>query len=180
LLAAYVADLSEPAEDKMTNKTHEADVAFIKALAELLRDNDLTELEVKRDYSEDDSLNVRVARQTIAAAAAPVQASVPIAAAAAPAAAAPAAAAAAPADDPASHPGAVTSPMVGTVYLQAEPGAPAFITVGKQVNEGDTLLIVEAMKTMNHIPAPKSGTVKRILVEDGAAVEFGSPLAIIE
>ncbi len=164
----------------MTNKTHEADVAFIKALAELLRENDLTELEVKRDYSEDDSLNVRVARQTIAAAAAPVQASVPIAAAAAPAAAAPAAAAAAPADDPASHPGAVTSPMVGTVYLQAEPGAPAFITVGKQVNEGDTLLIVEAMKTMNHIPAPKSGTVKRILVEDGAAVEFGSPLAIIE
>ena len=164
----------------MTNKTHEADVAFIKALAELLRDNDLTELEVKRDYSEDDSVNVRVARQTIAAAAAPVQASVPIAAAAAPAAAAPAAAAAAPADDPASHPGAVTSPMVGTVYLQAEPGAPAFITVGKQVNEGDTLLIVEAMKTMNHIPAPKSGTVKRILVEDGAAVEFGSPLAIIE
>ena len=164
----------------MTNKTHEADVAFIKALAELLRDNDLTELEVKRDYSEDDSLNVRVARQTIAAAAAPVQASVPIAAAAAPAAAAPAAAAAAPADDPASHPGAVTSPMVGTVYLQAEPGAPAFITVGKQVNEGDTLLIVEAMKTMNHIPAPRSGKVTRIMVEDGSTVEFGAPLVIIE
>ena len=157
----------------MTNKTHEADVAFIKALAELLRDNDLTELEVKRDYSEDDSLNVRVSRQAIIAAAAPVQAAVPVAAASAPAAAAPA-------EDPASHPGAVTSPMVGTVYLQAEPGAPAFIAVGKQVNEGDTLLIVEAMKTMNHIPAPKSGTVKRILVEDGAAVEFGSPLAIIE
>jgi acetyl-CoA carboxylase biotin carboxyl carrier protein len=70
--------------------------------------------------------------------------------------------------------------MVGTVYLQAEPGSPAFITVGQQVAEGDTLLIVEAMKTMNHIPAPKSGIVKRILVEDGAAVEFGSPLAIIE
>ncbi|MFT6458661.1 acetyl-CoA carboxylase biotin carboxyl carrier protein [Pseudophaeobacter arcticus] len=162
----------------MTNKTHEADVAFIKALAELLRDNDLTELEVKRDYSEDDSLNVRVSRQAIVAAAAPVQVAAPVAAAPVAAAAAPAAAA--PADDPASHPGAVTSPMVGTVYLQAEPGAPAFITVGKQVNEGDTLLIVEAMKTMNHIPAPKSGTVKRILVEDGAAVEFGSPLAIIE
>ncbi|MFC4215459.1 acetyl-CoA carboxylase biotin carboxyl carrier protein [Pseudophaeobacter arcticus] len=162
----------------MTNKTHEADVAFIKALAELLRDNDLTELEVKRDYSEDDSLNVRVSRQAIVAAAAPVQVAAPVAAAPVAAAAAPAAAA--PADDPASHPGAVTSPMVGTVYLQAEPGAPAFIAVGKQVNEGDTLLIVEAMKTMNHIPAPKSGTVKRILVEDGAAVEFGSPLAIIE
>jgi acetyl-CoA carboxylase biotin carboxyl carrier protein len=162
----------------MTNKTHEADVAFIKALAELLRDNDLTELEVKRDYSEDDSLNVRVARQTIVAPA-PVQTTVPVAAAA-PAAAAAAPAAAAAAEDPASHPGAVASPMVGTVYLQAEPGSPAFITVGQQVNEGDTLLIVEAMKTMNHIPAPKSGIVKRILVEDGAAVEFGSPLAIIE
>lgn len=168
----------------MTNKTHEADVAFIKALAELLQENDLTELEVKRDYSEDDSLNVRVSRQTqvVAAAPAPVQIAAPAAAAPVAAAAAPAAAPAAAesAEDPASHPGAVTSPMVGTVYLQAEPGAPAFISVGKQVNEGDTLLIVEAMKTMNHIPAPKSGTVKRILVEDGAAVEFGSPLAIIE
>ncbi|WP_375699727.1 acetyl-CoA carboxylase biotin carboxyl carrier protein [Pseudophaeobacter sp. TrK17] len=163
----------------MTNKTHEADVAFIKALAELLRDNDLTELEVKRDYSEDDSLNVRVSRQAIAAPAAPVQVAAPVAAAPVAAAAAPAAPDPA-AEDPASHPGAVTSLMVGTVYLQAEPGAPAFIAVGKQVNEGDTILIVEAMKTMNHIPAPKSGTVKRILVEDGAAVEFGSPLAIIE
>jgi len=64
--------------------------------------------------------------------------------------------------------------------MQAEPGTPAFITVGASVSEGDTLLIVEAMKTMNHIPAPKAGTVKRILVEDGAAVEFGSPLVIIE
>lgn len=169
----------------MTNKNHDADVAFIKALAELLRDNDLTELQVKRDYGEDDSLNVRVSRQT--AMAAPVQVQVPTAAApvAAPvAAAAPAPAAAAPAaeanEDPASHPGAVTSPMVGTVYLQAEPGAPSFIKVGDKVSEGDTLLIVEAMKTMNHIPAPKGGTVKRILVEDGAAVEFGSPLVIVE
>ena len=70
--------------------------------------------------------------------------------------------------------------MVGTVYLQGEPGAPAFISVGASVSEGDTLLIVEAMKTMNHIPAPRSGTVKRILVEDGAAVEFGAPLVILE
>ncbi|UWQ77680.1 acetyl-CoA carboxylase biotin carboxyl carrier protein [Leisingera sp. S132] len=166
----------------MTNKSHEADVAFIKALAELLRENDLTELQVKRDYGDDDSLNVRVSRQTVMAAA-PMQVQVPAAAAAAPVAAAAAPAAAAPAaanDDPASHPGAVTSPMVGTVYLQPEPGAPSFISVGAQVSEGDTLLIVEAMKTMNHIPAPKSGTVKRILVEDGAAVEFGTPLAIIE
>ncbi|MFV1491937.1 acetyl-CoA carboxylase biotin carboxyl carrier protein [Phaeobacter sp. JH18-32] len=164
----------------MTNKTHEADVSFIKALAELLRDNDLTELQVKRDYGEDDSLNVRVSRQTMAAA--PVQAyatPAPVAAVAAPAAAAPAAAPAA-AEDPASHPGAVPSPMVGTVYTQPEPGAPTFVKVGDQVAEGDTLLIVEAMKTMNHIPAPKAGTIKRILVEDGAAVEFGTPLVIIE
>ena len=70
--------------------------------------------------------------------------------------------------------------MVGTVYLQPEPGAAAFITPGKKVSEGDTLLIIEAMKTMNHIPATKSGTVTRILVEDGAAVEFGAPLVIVE
>ena len=98
------------------------------------------------------------------------------------AAATPAAAAAAPAesDDPASHPGAVTSPMVGTVYMQAEPGASPFISVGDQVSEGQTILIVEAMKTMNQIPAPKSGKIARILVDDGAPVEFGSPLIIIE
>ena len=70
--------------------------------------------------------------------------------------------------------------MVGTVYLQAEPGAPSFVSVGAQVSEGDTLMIVEAMKTMNHIPAPRAGTVKRILVDDGAAVEFGAPLVILE
>ena len=162
----------------MTDNKHDADVAFIQALAELLRENDLTELQVKRDYGADDSLNVRVSRQ-VAQAAAPVQ----VAAAAAPVAAPPAPAAAPAPEveaDPAGHPGAVTSPMVGTIYLQAEPGAPAFISVGAQVAEGDTLLIVEAMKTMNHIPAPRAGTVKRILVDDGAAVEFGAPLVILE
>lgn len=164
----------------MTKKTHDADVSFIQSLAELLRENDLTELEVMREYGDNDSLNVRVSR------AAPVAAQ-PVYAAA-PAAPAPvAAAAAAPADtpatdvaDPANHPGAVPSPMVGTIYLQPEPGAPAFVSVGTQVAEGDTLLIIEAMKTMNHIPAPRAGTVKRILVEDGGAVEYGSPLLIIE
>jgi len=165
----------------MTKSNHDADVAFIKALAELLRENDLTELQVKRDYGEDDSLNVRVSRQMIQAAPAPVAVAAPAAAAPAPAAS-PAAAAAptAAAADPAEDPGAVSSPMVGTVYLQAEPGSPAFISVGQQVKEGDTLLIVEAMKTMNHIPAPRSGTIKRILVDDGAAVEFGAPLVILE
>jgi acetyl-CoA carboxylase biotin carboxyl carrier protein len=161
----------------MTKKPNENDVVFIQALAELLSAQDLTEIEVNRNYGEADSLNVRISKtQNVVQLAAPV-------AMAAPAAIAPAAAVAAPAaaiEDPASHPGAVTSPMVGTIYLQAEPGNPAFITVGAKVAEGDTILIIEAMKTMNQIPAPHGGTVTRILVEDSAAVEFGSPLVIIE
>lgn len=159
---------------KMTS--HESDVSFIQALAELLRENDLTELQVKRNYGDNDSLNVRVSRQTqvvmqaatvaAAPAAAPVGAAAPVAVSAN--------------ADPASHPGAVTSPMVGTVYMAGEPGAAPFVSVGTVVKEGDTLLIIEAMKTMNHIPAPRAGTVKRILVEDGGPVEYGAPLVILE
>ncbi|MDC1262956.1 acetyl-CoA carboxylase biotin carboxyl carrier protein [Planktomarina temperata] len=160
----------------MTKKPNENDVVFIQALAELLSAQDLTEIEVNRLYGEDNSLNVRISKtqnvvHMAAAPAAPLAAAAP--------AAAPAEAPAA-IEDPAAHPGAVTSPMVGTVYLQAEPGSPPFITVGAKVSEGDTILIIEAMKTMNQIPAPKAGTVERILVEDSAAVEFGSPLVIIE
>jgi acetyl-CoA carboxylase biotin carboxyl carrier protein len=172
---------AEPVEDTMTDTNHESDVAFIKALAELLRENDLTELQVKRDYGEDDSLNVRVSRAApapVMATHAPSPVALPVTSAPAPVVAP--AAPAASSDDPASHPGAVLSPMVGTVYMQPEPDAPAFATVGATVSEGDTLLIVEAMKTMNHIPAPRAGIVKRILVEDGAAVEYGTPLVIIE
>ena len=166
----------------MSKRPQEADVEFIKALAELLRENDLTEIEVNRDFGEDDSLSVRVAREIAAPAtiAAPVPAyhvSAPQHSAPPPAGA-PAAASAA--SDPSDDPGVVPSPMVGTVYMQAEPSAPAFISVGASVAEGDTLLIVEAMKTMNHIPAPRAGTIRRILVEDGAAVEYGTPLVIIE
>lgn len=165
----------------MTKNTKDADVAFIQALAELLRENDLTELQVKREYGEDDSLNVRVSRMQPQAAPTAAPAMPQPAAAASAAATVPAPATGSDAfEDPAAHPGAVTSPMVGTVYMQAEPGAPAFIKVGTSVSEGDTLLIVEAMKTMNHIPAPRSGTVKRILVEDGAPVEYGAPLVILE
>jgi acetyl-CoA carboxylase biotin carboxyl carrier protein len=157
-------------------KNHESDVAFIKALAELLRENDLSELEVSREYGEDDALNVRVARQ-MAPAPAPIQyAAAPTASAPAPSAPAPAAT---PSDDPAQDPGAVTSPMVGTAYLSSEPGSAAFIQVGDTVAEGQTLLIVEAMKTMNQIPSPRAGKVKRILIEDGAPVEFGAPLVIL-
>jgi acetyl-CoA carboxylase biotin carboxyl carrier protein len=164
----------------MSKQTTDTDVAFISALAELLNKNDLTELSVKREYGEDDSLEVRVVKQatvvTVAAAPAPAMHHAPAAAHAA----APVPAAAAAPEDPAQHPGAVTSPMVGTIYLAAEPGATPFVTVGAQVTEGQTVLIIEAMKTMNHIPAPRAGTVKRILVEDGHPVEYGAPLMIIE
>jgi acetyl-CoA carboxylase biotin carboxyl carrier protein len=162
----------------MSKHSPDADVAFISALAELLNKNDLTELSVKREYGEDDSLEVRVVKQanivtTTMAAPAPVYAPAPTATAA-PAAPAPVL------DDPSQHPGAVTSPMVGTCYLAAEPGATPFITLGAVVAEGQTVLIIEAMKTMNHIPAPRAGTVKRILVDNGTPVEFGAPLLIIE
>ncbi len=159
----------------MSKHSSDADVAFIQALAELLNANDLTELSVKREYGPDDRLDVKVSKQ-VQMVAAPAYAQAP---AAQNGAAPPAPAAAAP-EDPAQHPGAVTSPMVGTVYLSAEPGATAFVTIGATVAEGQTVLIIEAMKTMNHIPAPRAGVVKRILVADGNAVEYGAPLLIIE
>jgi acetyl-CoA carboxylase biotin carboxyl carrier protein len=164
-------------EDGMNKQPTDADVAFIQALAELLNANDLTELSVKREYGPDDRLDVKVSKHAapvVHAAPAPTQYAAPPAAAAAPIAAP-----AAP-EDPAQHPGAVTSPMVGTVYLAAEPGAAPFVTVGATVTEGQTLLIIEAMKTMNHIHATHAGVVKRILTADGAAVEYGAPLMIIE
>ncbi|MCZ0812857.1 acetyl-CoA carboxylase biotin carboxyl carrier protein [Roseovarius sp. EGI FJ00037] len=170
----------------MSNKTHDSDVTFIKALAELLNENDLTELQVKREYGDHDALSVRVSRKqeivshVTAPAPGPAALPAPTAPASGPVAPGGPSGDAGAGEDPASHPGAVTSPMVGTIYMQAEPGAPSFVSVGDQVAEGDTLLIVEAMKTMNHIPAPRGGTVKRILVEDGAAVEYGAPLMIIE
>lgn len=162
-----------------TKTSHDSDVSFIRALAELLRENDLTELQVKRDYGENDSLNVRVSRQTQIL----TQVSMPTAPMAAPAAGPAPIAPLTPTGfngDPVNHPGVVTSPMVGTVYLQAEPGSAPFAVVGQQVKEGDTLLIIEAMKTMNQIPAPRAGTVRRILIEDGAPAEYGAPLMIIE
>ncbi|WP_323717436.1 acetyl-CoA carboxylase biotin carboxyl carrier protein [Paracoccus aminovorans] len=157
---------------------HEGDVAFIQALAELLNRNELTELSVKREYDENDRLTVSLSKQVKQQV---VQAMVsPAAAPVAPAALPSAGPAAGAAEDPASLPGVVTSPMVGTAYLAAEPGAPAFVSIGQQVKEGETLMIVEAMKTMNHIPSPRSGTVKRILVDDGSPVEFGAPLMVVE
>ncbi|ADZ70471.1 acetyl-CoA carboxylase biotin carboxyl carrier protein [Polymorphum gilvum] len=149
------------------NKTF--DKELIRELALLLDETNLSEIELEQK-----DFRVRVARQLTVEAA--------VAAPAAPAAVVPAAAAvvAATAADPSSHPGVVTSPMVGTAYLAPEPGARVFVEVGDRVSEGQTILIVEAMKTMNQIPAPRSGTVKQILVEDAQPVEYGEPLFIVE
>lgn len=171
--------------DSNNGKHHEGDVAFIQSLAQLLNASELNEISVKREYGEHDRLTVSLTKQgkQVVYAAAPQQ-SAPAAAPQAAALAGPQPAAAAPAapvsEDPANLPGVVTSPMVGTAYLAAEPGAAAFVQVGQQVAEGETLMIVEAMKTMNHIPSPRAGTVKRILIDDGSPVEFGAPLMIVE
>ena len=147
----------------------EADL--VRQLAQLLNENELTEIEV-----EDGTRRIVVKRE-VHVAAAPMAA--PAMHAPAPAAAQPAAASSAPAS-PAAHPGAVKSPMVGTVYLSAEPGAKPFVAPGTNVKEGDTLLIVEAMKVMNPISAPRAGLVREVLVVDGQPVEFDQPLVIIE
>ena len=158
------------------NKTKSAndDSALIRELALLLDETSLTEIEIERA-----GLRVRVARNISIAAAMPAGiaqvAHGPVAAA--PSAAQAAATAAA---DFANHPGVVPSPMVGTAYWSPEPGAKPFIEVGARVTAGQTLLIIEAMKTMNQIPSPRAGTVTQILVEDGQPVEYGEPLVIIE
>jgi acetyl-CoA carboxylase biotin carboxyl carrier protein len=145
------------------------DRELIRELAELLDETGLTEIEIEQP-----DLRIRVARNYTQGIAAPA-----VVGAAPVAQAAPAAAGAKPAED-AVHPGAVPSPMVGTVYLSPEPGAAPFIKVGEQVTEGQTLMIVEAMKTMNHIAAPRSGKVTSILIEDQQPVEFGELLLILE
>tara|TARA_A200000113_G_scaffold109397_1_gene98192 strand:- start:484 stop:978 length:495 start_codon:yes stop_codon:yes gene_type:complete len=164
----------------MTKKNRDQDVEFVQSLAKLLNQNELTELEVSREYGETDKINVRVSKS--GSVQIPYVSTPPTNIAHPPSAGIvqQEGTSGQNNNDPVSHPGAVTSPMVGTIYMQAEPGAEPFISVGSTVSEGDTLLIVEAMKTMNQIPSPKSGTVKRIFVEDGAAVEFGSPLVVVE
>ena len=155
-----------------------ADQALIRAIAELLNEQNLAEIEIERE-----DMRIRVTRsyastgvQQVMVPAAPV----------APAAPAPmaaqgsAAAAKATADDLASNPGTLASPMVGTAYLSPEPGKPAFVAIGTRVSEGQTILIIEAMKTMNQIPAHKSGVISRILISDAQPVEYGQPLAVIE
>ena len=155
-------------EDTPAESGTRSDSALIRELALLLDETSLTEIEIERA-----GLRVRVARNISVSAAMPANFQ-PIASAAA-LSAAPAAAA-----DIAKHPGVVPSPMVGTAYWAPEPGAKPFIDVGTKVSAGQTLLIIEAMKTMNQIPAPRAGTVTQILFEDGQPVEYGEPLMIIE
>jgi acetyl-CoA carboxylase biotin carboxyl carrier protein len=144
------------------------DEEMVRSLARLLDETRLTEIEIEQG-----GLRVRVARQ-----AAPAPVAVAASESARPLAAVVGAHTGA--ADPADHPGVVTSPMVGTAYRSPEPGAKAFCEVGTVVKAGDTLLIIEAMKTMNQIPAPKAGTVMQILFEDAQPVEFGEPLMVIE
>ena len=159
-------------DDKAAAKFSSEDSALVRELALLLDETSLTEIEIERA-----GLRLRVARNISVAATMPM----PVAAAPAALPAAASAAAAAPAAaDLSKHPGAVTSPMVGTAYWAPEPGAKPFIEVGAKVSVGQTLLIIEAMKTMNQIPSPRAGTVTQILVEDGQPVEYGEPLVIIE
>jgi acetyl-CoA carboxylase biotin carboxyl carrier protein len=148
----------------------EFDAAAIRELAQILRETDLTEIELV-----DKDARLRVVRQSVVAA--PVAQHVAVAAPVAAAAAAPAVVAEALDAD---HPGAVTSPMVGVAYLSSEPGAAPFVTVGAKVAQGQTLLLIEAMKTYNQIKATRAGTITRILVESGTPVEYGEPLMIVE
>jgi acetyl-CoA carboxylase biotin carboxyl carrier protein len=160
----------------MAEKKSGIDKELIRDLADILNNTDLTEIEVEQD-----DLRIRVSRNVTAAPAMQMPYYAPAPAAAAPAPAAPAAAAAAPAAAPARNPAnTVSAPMVGTVYMSPAPGARPFIEVGATVKEGQTLLIIEAMKTMNQIPAPRSGKVTEILVDDATPVEYGEALVVIE
>ncbi len=149
----------------------EMDTEFVRKLAEILEENDLGEIELA-----DGDRRIRIARPTVTYAAA----AMPAPSASAPVAVAPAAAAAAGAGDLAKHPGAVKSPMVGTAYLAPEPGKPNFVAVGDKITAGQTLLIIEAMKTFNPIKAPKAGTVIQIVIDNAQPVEFGEALMIVE
>ncbi len=160
----------KPAADAKAETRPGVDAAAVRELAKLLKETGLTEIEIEHNGA-----RIRVSRSAgvAAVATAPAAAAAPSSGPAAPAAAQPSSG---PSGPPA---GAVPSPMVGTVYLSPEPGKPAFIAVGKTVKAGDTLFVVEAMKTMNAITAPKGGTVKEIHVTDGTPVEFGQTLCVI-
>ncbi|MFC0385046.1 acetyl-CoA carboxylase biotin carboxyl carrier protein [Muricoccus vinaceus] len=147
----------------------------IRALAKILRETDLTEIELVQNEARIRVARTAPAQQVVQAVAAPASPAI-----AAPAAEAPGVPTTASEEVSAATPGAVTSPMVGVAYLSPEPGAAPFITLGARVTQGQTVLLIEAMKTFNQIKAPRAGTVTRILIESGTPVEFGEPLLVIE
>jgi acetyl-CoA carboxylase biotin carboxyl carrier protein len=166
---------THPAAEEIMGKDNKDrdgfDRGLIRELAQLLNEAGLTEIEVERD-----GVKVRVARQ---GAPAPLVAAAPTPTLR-PAVTAESTQPAGPSSELASHPGCIKSPMVGTAYRAPEPGSPAFVDIGTRVSQGQTLLIIEAMKTMNHIPAPRSGIITHVLFENGQPVEFGEPLVVIE
>ena len=160
----------------MAKNLRDDDISFIESLTTVLKKNNLTELEISRDYGDEKGITVRLSQRLnadhdTAGTKMPIITEIETKTTEKKSKSS---------DDPALSAGAVTSPMVGTCFLQPEPGSKPFVSVGENVIEGQTLLIIEAMKTMNHIPASKTGIIKRILVEDGTPVEFGAPLMIIE
>lgn len=164
--------LAETNEELMAEAKKTIDQELIRDLATLLSDTGLTEIEVEQS-----GLRVRVVRQpAVTHVAAPMPVAIPSAIGGSAAIAGSALAG----NDAATHPGAVLSPMVGTAYRASEPGGMPFADIGRKVKAGETILIIEAMKTMNQIPAPRAGTVVQILVEDGQPVEFGEALMVIE
>ena len=160
----------------MAKNLRDDDILFVESLTKVLKKNNLTELEISRDYGDQKGITVRLSQRLNAdhettVTKMPIITEIETKTTEKKSKSS---------DDPALSAGAVTSPMVGTCFLQPEPGSKPFVSVGENVIEGQTLLIIEAMKTMNHIPASKTGIIKRILVEDGTPVEFGAPLMIIE
>ena len=176
---ATTKDTADSMETPATPSQTPIDTKLVRKLADILKDTGLSEIEVEQG-----ELRIRVARELTVHAAPQVYAPAPapVAAATAPISApSPTPAAAAPPAAPAERKGdLVKSPMVGTIYLQATPGSPAFVKAGDKVTEGQTLMIVEAMKTMNPIPSPRAGVVAEVLVEDSQPVEFGAPLVVLE
>ena len=160
----------------MAKNIRDDDILFVESLTKVLKKNNLTELEISRDYGDEKGITVRLSQRLNAdhettVTKMPIITEIETKTTEKKSKSS---------DDPVLSAGAVTSPMVGTCFLQPEPGSKPFVSVGENVIEGQTLLIIEAMKTMNHIPASKTGIIKRILVEDGTPVEFGAPLMIIE
>ena len=161
----------------MNNNEIKNDIAFVKELAEIVQDNQFTEVEVEKHISKEKLIKIKITKEQTSVKAnnripeasispTPVKKIVDESLESI--------------SDPANHPGTVSSPMVGTIYIAPEPGGKPFVEIGTHVKKGDTLVIIEAMKTLNQIPSTKEGKISRILVEDGTPVEFGSPLVIIE